>query len=73
LVATRADLQMSAFPCHELTVRNRRDPLVIRTIDDVEILTQMPESSQGERCRTDARRIRRETVQRAQFFANPGS
>jgi adenylate cyclase len=48
LVAARADLQMSAFPCHELTVRNRRDPLVIRTIDDVEILTQMPESSQAQ-------------------------
>ena len=35
LVATRAGLQMSAFPYHAITVRNRRDPLVIRTIDDV--------------------------------------
>jgi hypothetical protein len=46
LVAMRAGIDMSAFPCHELTVRNRRDPLVIRTIDDVEALTQRPESSQ---------------------------
>jgi len=43
-VAVRAGLDMSAFPCHELTVRNRRDPLVIRTIDDVQALTQVPES-----------------------------
>jgi hypothetical protein len=28
-------------------VRNRRDPLVIRTIDDVQALTQIPESSQA--------------------------
>ena len=47
LVAARAGLQMSVFPGHELTVRNRRDPLVIRTIDDVQALTQMPESSQA--------------------------
>jgi adenylate cyclase len=47
LVAARAGLQMSAFPCHEITVRNRRDPLVIRTIDDVQALTQIPESSQA--------------------------
>jgi hypothetical protein len=38
---------MLTFPCHELTVRNRRDPLVIRTIDDVQTLTQMPESTQA--------------------------
>ena len=43
-VAVRAGLDMSAFPCHELTVRNRRDPLVIRTIDDVQALTQIPKS-----------------------------
>ena len=46
LVAARAGLQMSSFPCHEITVRNRRDPLVIRTIDNVQALTQIPESSQ---------------------------
>ena len=46
LVAACAGLQMSVFPCHELTVWNRRDPLVIRTIDDVQALTQMPERSQ---------------------------
>src|SRR5215475_11827539 len=40
LVAARAGLQVSALPCHEITVRNRRDPLVIRTIDDVQALTQ---------------------------------
>jgi adenylate cyclase len=47
LVAARAGLQMPALPCYELTIRNRRDPLVIRTIDDVQALTQMPESSQA--------------------------
>jgi adenylate cyclase len=47
LVAARAGLEMSAFPGHELTVLNRRDPLVIRTIDDVQALTQMSESSQA--------------------------
>jgi len=44
-VAMRAGLEMSAFPRHELTVRNRNDPLVIMTIDDVQALTQVPESS----------------------------
>jgi adenylate cyclase len=44
-VAVRAGLEMSAFPRHELTVRNRNDPLVIMTIDDVQALTQVPESS----------------------------
>jgi adenylate cyclase len=46
LVAMRAGIDMSAFPCHELTVRNRRDALVIRIIDNVEVLTQIPEVSQ---------------------------
>jgi hypothetical protein len=41
----RTGLEMSAFPRHELTVRNRNDPLVIMTIDDVQALTQVPESS----------------------------
>lgn len=31
-------LDVSGFPRHELTVRNRREPLVIRTIDDVQAL-----------------------------------
>ena len=44
-VAMRAGLEMSAFPRHELTVRNRNDPLVIMTIDDVQALMQVPESS----------------------------
>jgi adenylate cyclase len=44
-VAMRAGLEMSVFPRHELTVRNRTDPLVIMTIDDVQALTQVPESS----------------------------
>jgi adenylate cyclase len=47
LVAARAGLQVLALPCHEITVRNRRDPLVIRTIDDVPALTQIPENSQA--------------------------
>jgi adenylate cyclase len=44
-VAMRAGLEISAFPRHELAVRNRNDPLVILTIDDVQTLTQVPESS----------------------------
>ena len=46
LVARYAGHRLSAFPRHELTVRNRREPLGIRIIDDVQALTQMPESSQ---------------------------
>jgi adenylate cyclase len=38
-VATRARLDVSAFPHHTLTVRNRRDPLVVRTVEDVQALT----------------------------------
>lgn len=38
-VAVRAGVDVSAFPYHTLTVRNRRDPLVIRTIDDIHALT----------------------------------
>ncbi len=44
-VAMRAGLEMSVFPRHELTVRNRNDPLVIMTVDDVQALAQVPESS----------------------------
>lgn len=46
-VAEQAGIEMSAFPRHALTVRNRRDPLVIRIIDDVQALTQVPESSRA--------------------------
>jgi adenylate cyclase len=38
LVAERAGIDVSAFERHELIVRNRREPIVIRTIDDVEQL-----------------------------------
>jgi adenylate cyclase len=38
-VATRAHLDVSALPHHTLTVRNRREPLVVRTIDDMQALT----------------------------------
>lgn len=34
-VATVAGLDVSAFARHEITVRNRREPLVIRVVDDV--------------------------------------
>jgi adenylate cyclase len=34
-VATRANIDVSAFPRHELTVRNRVEPLAIRVIDEV--------------------------------------
>jgi adenylate cyclase len=38
-VAVRANLDVSVFPHHTLTVRNRHNPLVIRTIDDIQALT----------------------------------
>lgn len=37
-VAARAHLDVSALPHHTLTVRNRREPLVVRTIEDVQAL-----------------------------------
>jgi hypothetical protein len=37
-VAERAGLDVSSFPRHEITVRNRREPLAIRVIDDVRAL-----------------------------------
>jgi adenylate cyclase len=39
-VARRAGLDVSRFPRHELTVRNRRDLIVIRTIEDARILAR---------------------------------
>ncbi|HYL82432.1 MAG TPA: adenylate/guanylate cyclase domain-containing protein, partial [Candidatus Acidoferrum sp.] len=42
-VATRAKVDVSAFPRHELTVRNRVEPLAIRVIDEVSrILPAVP-------------------------------
>jgi adenylate cyclase len=38
-VAARAHLDVSAFPHHTLTVRNRSEPLVVRTIEDTQALT----------------------------------
>jgi len=35
-VAERAGMDVTALPRHELTVRNRGEPIVIRTIDDVD-------------------------------------
>ena len=37
-VAERAGVDVSAFPRHEITVRNRREPLAIRVIDDTRAL-----------------------------------
>jgi len=37
-VADRADIDVSTFPQHELTVRNRSEPLTIRTIEDPRLL-----------------------------------
>jgi adenylate cyclase len=34
-VAERAGIDVSPYPCHELTVRNRTEPLTVRVIDDV--------------------------------------
>lgn len=38
LVAERAGIDVSSFPRHELTVRNRRTPIVICTIKDIQQL-----------------------------------
>jgi adenylate cyclase len=38
-VAQRAGLDVHAYPCHELTVRNRTEPLAIRVIADVQQMT----------------------------------
>ncbi len=37
-VAARAGIDVSSFPRHEITVRNRREPLAIRVIADVDAL-----------------------------------
>jgi adenylate cyclase len=37
-VGARADVDVSMFPRYEITVRNRREPLAIRVIDDVSAL-----------------------------------
>lgn len=37
-VAQRAGVDANRFPSHELTVRNRRAPITIRTIDDVRLM-----------------------------------
>jgi adenylate cyclase len=50
-VAARAGLDVSAFPRHEVTVRNRSEPLVIRVIEDPHALaaamgaSRMPEDA----------------------------
>jgi adenylate cyclase len=41
--AQRAGIDVSGFPRHEVTVRNRTEPVAIHTIEDLESLTTMPE------------------------------
>jgi adenylate cyclase len=41
-VAERAGADVSMFPRHEITVRNRRDPLAIRVIEDARSLSVPP-------------------------------
>jgi hypothetical protein len=43
-VAERAGLEVAELPRYELTVRNRREPIVIRTIDNVNALVQASNS-----------------------------
>lgn len=38
LVAARAGIHAASFPRHEITVRNRREPLVVRVVQDVRML-----------------------------------
>ena len=44
-VAERAGIDVSSFPRHEITVRNRREPLAIRVIADVRALTHLSRES----------------------------
>ncbi len=44
-VAEQASINVSPFPRHKLTVRNRREPIVIRTIADVRDLTNFLDPS----------------------------
>jgi len=44
-VAARAGIDAAAFPRHELTVRNRQEPLAIRVIDDVHRLPMAERTS----------------------------
>jgi adenylate cyclase len=41
--AQRAGIDVSGFPRHEVTVRNRTEPVAIHTIEDLESLTTMPD------------------------------
>jgi hypothetical protein len=41
--ARRAGIDVSGFPRHVLTVRNRTEPVAIRAIEDLESLTMMSE------------------------------
>jgi adenylate cyclase len=45
-VAKRADVDVSAFPRHELTVRNRRESLAIYVIDDLRaVVSEQPSAA----------------------------
>jgi hypothetical protein len=37
-VAESGGIDVSSFPKHELTVRNRRTPIVTRTVEDIQQL-----------------------------------
>jgi adenylate cyclase len=43
--AQRAGIDVSGFPRHELTVRNRTEPVAIRAIEGLESLTTIPNNS----------------------------
>jgi hypothetical protein len=40
-VAQRAGVDVSTYPRHEITVRNRREPLAIRVITDARTLPRV--------------------------------
>jgi adenylate cyclase len=46
-VAQRGGLEVAGCPRHELAVRNRRDPIAIRTIDDVQAFVRMAAGGQS--------------------------
>jgi adenylate cyclase len=49
-VARYAGIDVSAFPRHELTVRERREPIGIRIIDDVQALIRCPRAARPAPC-----------------------
>ena len=57
-VARRAGLDVTDWPQHELTLRNRREPLVIRVLEDIRRLGAAPRPPGARATDPDARPTR---------------